>query len=120
MDAGLSEVQRKNFLLKSCLLKFYSNFYGILPSTSYVPGNLLLRTRHLFSLQSSDINIFLTRSISIHNLIPTLIVSRLFRFDPVNHLSLDQISAQFDVFLGFIHALSTTVPSFTCQLSQIP
>lgn len=47
---------------------------------------------------------------SIHNLIPTLIVRSLFRFDPVNHLSLDHISAQFDVFLGFIHALSTTVP----------
>lgn len=56
---------------------------------------------------------------SINNLIPTLIVSCLFRFDPVNRMSLDQISAQFDVFLGFIHALSTTVPSFTCQPSQI-
>lgn len=44
---------------------------------------------------------------SIHNLIPTLIVRSLFRFDPVNHLSLDHISAQFDVFLGFIHALSS-------------
>ena len=49
MNAGLTEVQRKNFLLKYCLLKFYSNFYGILLST-YVPGNLPLRTYFHYNL----------------------------------------------------------------------
>lgn len=59
---------------------------------------------------------------STHDLAPIFIVGPKvcpFSLDPVNHFPLDWISAQFDVFPGFVCALSTTVPHLSSKLSQM-
>lgn len=60
---------------------------------------------------------------STHNLVFTSITVLkmcLLSSGPINHFILDWISAEFDVFPGFVCAVSIIVPSLSFQPSQTP
>lgn len=60
---------------------------------------------------------------STHDLVLTSIAFLkmcLLSFGPINHFILDWISAECDVFPGFVCAVPITVPSLSFQPSQTP